>query len=129
MVIQTDGDFLGRRMSGIGLREHSITYSDNVSDDTSDSSGSNPASAASKGGFAIVDRGNQLDDNTGGAIVVVAVVELGNDGVALAVEGVEGVLDVDIGPLRNDLGDSPSQGHSTGSDDNEVSRETHYEEV
>ena len=129
MIIQADGNFLRRRVSGIWLQEHSITYGDNVGDDASDGSSSNPASATSKGGFAIVDCGNQLDDNTGGAIVVVAVVELGNDGVALAVEGVEGVLDVDIGPLRDDLGDSSSKGHSTSSKDSEDGRETHYEEA
>ena len=57
------------------------------------------------------------------------IVELGKDGVTLVAEGGHSVLDIGDAPLRNDIWDSPSEGHSTGGEDSEDGKETHGGEV
>jgi len=110
-------------------RKSAITYDDYVSDCVSNHEGAKTTSKATNEGVTVVDGDDELGANESGARVVVAVVELENGGVALVVEVVEGVLDFGIGPLRNDVGYSAGEGHSTGSEDSKDGREAHDEEA
>lgn len=129
MIVKTVRDCLESLVSGLKRQERATTYSDNPNDNLNEFSGRIPPSTAPKGGCTNVDCGNQLDDNGGGAVVGGAGAELGNESVALVVEGVEGIYDVAGGPLLDDLGDSPGEGHCTGGEDSEDSRETHGEKA
>lgn len=129
MRVETNGDFLKRRVSEANPWVLADTYGGNVGDNASKHSGTETARETAKGSGTNIDGSNELNNNCIGALVVIAVVELGDDSVALAAEDVEGVLDVRDGPLRDDLGDGAGEGHSTGSEDREDSRETHDEET
>ena len=81
------------------------------------------------GGGTHVDGSDDLSGNLLGALVVPAGSELGEDGVALVAERVEGTDDVVVGPLRDDFGDGAGEGHDTSGEDGEDSGETHGEEA
>jgi hypothetical protein len=110
------------------LQENTTTYDDNLNDNLNEGGRGNPAVTSFDDGCASLNSDNQLGDDGGGAIVVGARGELGKDGVALVAEGGEGALDVVGGPLRNDLGDSSSDSHSTSGENSEDGGETHGEE-
>ena len=76
-----------------------------------------------------VDGSDKLGRDILGALVVPAATELGEDGVALVAERVEGTDDVVVGPLRDNFGDGAGEGHNTSSEDSEDGGETHGEEA
>ena len=86
------------------------------------------AGKTTQGSGTNVSGSSQLDDNGIGAGAVRAAVELGDDVIALVAEVSESVLDIQNGPLHDDLGGRISKGHSTGSEDSE-GRETHDEKA
>ena len=81
------------------------------------------------GGIARGDGSGKLVDEFSRALVVLAAVEFGNDGVAVSTEAGESILDVSGRPLYDHLGDNAGEGHSTGSKDAEDGGQTHDEEV
>jgi len=113
---------------GLMVLESDCYFSDDFNDDASDIGGSNYAKKAANFGVTIFDDGNELEDDFIGTVVIVAMVELWNDIVALAAEDDELGLDLDAGPLRNDLWNSAGEGDSTGSKDSEDGGKTHCEE-
>ena len=127
--VKTDSDFLEQRVSKVKSWKLANTYGGNFGNDVGDRRATKTTSKATEGGGTSVDGNDELNGNRIRALVVVAVVELGNDRVALLAEVGEGLLDVGVGPLGDDLGDSASEGHGTGSEDSEDGRETHGEEV
>ena len=125
VVPKANNNFLKQIMSEMKPRELAATYSDDISNDAGQGEGTDTTINTTKDVRATVDGSNELNDDLVGAIVVVAAVELGRDGVNIVSEGGEGVLDGSNVPLHGGLGNSPSEGHNTGSDDSEDSEETH----
>jgi hypothetical protein len=125
MSRKSGSNFLERRISGLKLQKKATTYNDDLNDDINEVRGGNSRATSLEDGCASLNGDNQLGDNGGGAGVVVAAGELREDRVALAAKGGEGVLDVGGRPLGDDLGDGPSNGHSTGGEDSEDGEETH----
>ena len=104
------------------------TYHEEVDNDISNRNGAQSARMAGDGTGANVDGGDELGGDRLGALVVPAATELGEDGVALVAERVEGTDDVRVGPLRDDFGDGPGEGHDTSGEDSEDGGEAHGEE-
>jgi hypothetical protein len=154
MVLEVGCDFLKWVVSGMRpCKKLTTNYLDDARDDVSEIGVTSNASNAAKFAFAIVDSANKLEDNLIGAIVVVAAVEFGGDGVELVTEVVEGALDwgggslggIGVGPIPvGDCGggigirsipvrvwdrDGSGEGHSGGGDDGEDVREMHCEVV
>lgn len=132
VIVQTDSDLLEWRVSGVlaELWRTVTTYGDNVNDDSNETTEvTERASETVNVIFTIVDDGNELEDNLVGAVIVVAAVELLNDGAALAAEVGPSVLDLAGGPLRDDLWDGTGESHGTSSEDSEDGEETHGEEA
>ena len=129
MRIKTNRDFLKRDVSEANPWVLANTYGDNVGHDVSKRGCAETARKTANGGGTNVDGSNELNDDCIGALVIIAVVELGNNSVALVAEVGEGVLDVRNPPLRDNVGDGAGEDHGTGSEDSEDGRETHDEEV
>ena len=129
MLFESNANFLEGRVSRVRRWKFVITHIDNVGDETTQIGGGRTASKAANSGGTSVDGTDEFGDDLLGAGVVHTVVELGNDGVGRAAEGVEGVLDVGDGPLFNDPGNGSGEGHCTGGEDSEDGRETHGEEA
>ena len=105
------------------------TYHDEVDDDISNRKVGQTTGMAVEGGGTNVDGGDKLGGDRLGALVVSTRSVLGQDGVALVAERVEGTDNVVVGPLRDDFGDGAGEGHDTSGEDSEDSGETHGEET
>jgi len=105
-------------------------FGDNANDEVDELRGRKEGAAkTTEGRGANTDSNVEVGDDRSRASVVVATGEPGKDGVTRAVEDTEGVLGIGDRPLLNDLGDGAGEGHNTGSEDSEDSRETHDEET
>jgi len=128
MPVKSDANFLQGRVSEMRSWKLAIsTHGDNLGNEASECGGSRAASKSTNGGVASANGLDKLGDDVLGTGVVHAIVELGNDGVGRAAEGIEGVLDVGDGPPHGDSGNSGGEGGSTGSEDSKDGRETHGE--
>ena len=119
----------GRRVSQVELWKLANTYRDDFDDDISNRKVSETTGMVADGVGADVDGSDNLGGDLLGALVVPAAAERGDDAVAVVVEGIEGVHDVAVRPLRNDLGDGTGEGHDTSGEDGEDGGETHGEEA
>ena len=128
MQVESDDDFLRGRVSQPEPSELANTYRDHFDDDIGNSKVGQAARVIVDGSGARVDGSGQLDGDIIRALVVPAAAELGEDAVAMAVESVEGIRDVAVRPLRDDLGDGAGEGHDTSGEDSEDGGETHCEE-
>ena len=129
MQVESDNDFLGEGVSEVEPWKLSSTYGDDFDDDISNRKVGETAGVVVDGVGTDVDGSNNLGGDLLSALVVPAAAERGEDAVALVAEGVEGVRDVAVGPLRNDFGDGAGEGHDTSSEDSEDGGETHGEEA
>jgi len=130
MLVERDSDFLKRCVREVNeTLEIRQTYGDNVDNDGSERGGTDKNTSKTVEDVGTnVDGSNEFNDDCLGARVIVAVVELGDDGIALVAKVAERIPYVRNGPFRDDLGDSAGEGHSAGSEDSEDGRETHDEE-
>ena len=123
---ETVRDFLRRGVSEVCQAwDPAKSYGGNIRRSASDPIVCSVARKWLDGGIARGDGCGKLVDEFSRALVVLAAVEFGNDGVAVSTEAGESVLDVRGGPL----GDNAGEGHSTGSKDAEDGGETHDEVV
>jgi len=128
MPVKSDANFLQGRVSEMRPWKLAIsTHGDNLGNEASECGGSRAASKSTNGGVASANGLDKLGDDVLRAGVVHAVIELGNDGVGRAAEGIEGVLDVGDGPPHGNSGNGGGKGGSTGSEDSKDGRETHGE--
>ena len=130
--VQVEGrsDFLQpRSVKSMEPSKLANTYRDDRDDDISNPEVGQTSRMTVDSGGADVDGGNDLGCDLLGALVVPASSELGEDGVTLVAERVEGTDDVVVGPLRDDFGDSTGEGNDTSGEDSEDGGETHGEEV
>ena len=104
-------------------------YGDNANDEGSVGEAASTASNATKGGSTSADGNIEVGDDGSSALVIRAGVQTGEDSAARAAEGVEGIIDGGFVPLRDDVGDSAGDSHSTGGEDSEDGGETHDEEA
>jgi len=105
------------------------TYHDEIDDDISNRKVGQTARMVVDGRGTNVDGSDDLGRDRLGALVVSAGSVLGEDGVALVAESVEGTHDVVVGPLRDDFGDGAGEGDDTSSEDSEDGGETHGDEA